>query len=75
MAQFVLNVDDADIDRVTSALSMTGGYADSTVANAMATVQQWIQDTVVAVEYRKAQQDALAAVMPGTPPVMSPGTV
>ena len=70
MAQFVLNVDDNDLPRVTAALSATGGFEEATPENAQATVHQWIQDTVVAFEYRKAQQVALAAVVPGTPPAM-----
>jgi hypothetical protein len=71
MAQFILNVADADVPRVTAALCSAGGFPDVTVENALASVQAWIADTVVAVEHGQAQQAALAALTPPAPPVLS----
>jgi hypothetical protein len=72
MAQFTLEIADADIDRTTAALSQAGGFTEPTAENALSTVMTFIQQTVTNVETANARAKALASVTPDSPVVLTP---
>ena len=71
MTAFTLNIADQDIVRVTAALSVGGGFAEVSEANAMAAVMAWIKQTVANVEMDVARQAALNAVIAPVPVSLS----
>lgn len=73
MAQFTLEIADADLERTTACLSQAGGFADPTEENALSTVMTFIQQTVSNVETTNARTAALATIKPNVPVVLTPG--
>lgn len=75
MAHFTIEIADADIERVTEALSQAGGFTDPSEENALSTVMTFVQQTVMNVETANARVKALATVTPIAPIVLNPVTV
>jgi hypothetical protein len=72
MASFSIDIADADVARVTRALSAAAGFPDDpTEAHAMAAVTAWIQQVVFNVESSVANQAALDAVVAPAPVVIT----
>lgn len=71
MAVVTLNIPDAQVSRVVTALCAVRGKTPANAANAKAALVDIIRDIVIAQERNAAEQAALAAVVTPTDPGVS----